>query len=184
MTHNVYRHEYRHWISMKTRCNNVREPRYAEWGGRGIKVCPLWESDFEAFLRDVGPRPSTEHSLDRIDNSRGYEPGNVRWATRAQQQRNTRRNRLLTFRGKTQPLIAWCEEVGIAEDVLRKRVRMGWPTERALTAPVSPVYQRNKRVTHCVRGHPLTDENAPIYDGSRKCRACKKIRKQVWLEAQ
>jgi len=77
---------------MKDRCLNKSAPAYAAYGGRGIRVCKRWQKSFQAFLKDVGRRPSTNHSLDRINNNtkRGYCPSNVRWATKRQQARNRR----------------------------------------------------------------------------------------------
>ncbi len=75
---------------MKTRCYNTKYRDYAHWGGRGITVCDAWRDDFAAFFAHVGVRPSRGHSIDRIDNERGYEPGNVRWATYSQQNNNRR----------------------------------------------------------------------------------------------
>jgi len=78
------------WMNMHQRCRTPNHPGYADYGGRGIKVCERWNS-FENFLADVGPRPSSEHSLDRYPNNDGdYEPGNVRWATKAEQMLNRR----------------------------------------------------------------------------------------------
>ena len=76
---------------MVARCTNPRHPAYPSYGGRGIGVCARWRDDFMAFFADLGPRPSPAHSLDRLDNTRGYEPDNCRWATRSQQQRNKTR---------------------------------------------------------------------------------------------
>jgi hypothetical protein len=82
--------EYRYWQDMKRRCLNPNAHNYGHYGARGISVCPEWVNDYEAFLAHVGRRPSPEHSLDRIDNDRGYEPGNVRWGTKAEQANNRR----------------------------------------------------------------------------------------------
>lgn len=81
--------EYRTWAHMHQRCTNPKHKRFADWGGRGIKVCDRWQS-FEAFLEDMGERPSAGHSIDRENNDGNYEPGNCRWATRSQQQSNKR----------------------------------------------------------------------------------------------
>lgn len=80
--------EYRVWASMKQRCLNQNSTRYARYGGRGIVICDQWKNDFQAFLNDMGMRPSPGHSLDRIDNDGNYTPDNCRWATRSEQQRN------------------------------------------------------------------------------------------------
>jgi len=83
--------EYRAWYHMKTRCYNPNFNGFKDYGGRGITVCNEWIHDFQAFYDHIGPKPSPEHSLDRIDNNGNYEPGNVRWATRLEQRHNQRR---------------------------------------------------------------------------------------------
>jgi hypothetical protein len=82
--------EYRIWRHIKSRCLNPNVPHYDRYGGAGITICAAWRDDYAAFLRDMGRRPSAKHSIDRIDNARGYEPGNCRWATPEQQSRNRR----------------------------------------------------------------------------------------------
>ena len=87
--------EYETWKGMIQRCHNPHYHHYCFWGGRGIRVCDRWRESFEAFLEDVGRRPTPKHSLDRIKNDRDYEPGNVRWTT-WKVQANNRRKRLGT----------------------------------------------------------------------------------------
>jgi hypothetical protein len=82
--------EHTAWVSMNQRCSNPNNPRWKDYGGRGITVCDAWRESFEAFFRDMGARPTSNHSIDRIENERGYEPSNCRWATRSEQQRNRR----------------------------------------------------------------------------------------------
>jgi hypothetical protein len=103
------------------------------YADRGITVCARW-GVYENFLADMGRRPSPEHSLDRIDNDRGYEPGNCRWATDVEQNRNTRGNHLVTFRGETLPIAAWAERLGMLHATLTYRLRT-WSVERAFTEP-------------------------------------------------
>lgn len=82
--------EYATWCRMITRCTNPNRERWKHYGGRGIKVCDRWRHSFQAFLDDMGPRPSVKHSIDRINNDGHYEPGNCRWATALQQTHNRR----------------------------------------------------------------------------------------------
>ena len=128
--------EFTVWQMMIQRCTNPRARGYARYGGRGIRVCARWSGSFEAFLADVGPRPSLAYSLDRYpDNDGHYEPGNVRWATREQQQANSARARLLTFQGETLPLRAWCRRVNIPHSTVMNRLKWGWSVDHALSRP-------------------------------------------------
>lgn len=128
--------EYSIWQAMKNRCRLPSNIGYANYGGRGISVCDRWQSSFEAFFADVGPRPSSKHSLDREDNSKGYEPGNVRWTTKDVQTRNTRRNRYITAFGRAQTVTDWAVETGLSFKCITDRIdRLGWSAEDAVSRP-------------------------------------------------
>lgn len=127
--------EYSVYREMLRRCYDPKRNSYSNYGGRGITVCRRWRRSFGAFLRDVGRRPSPQHTIDRIKNNRGYYPSNVHWATPQEQQRNTRHTRFVTFRGQRQSLVAWVEELGLDYEVVKQRLLLGWPARKALTAP-------------------------------------------------
>ena len=119
---------------MLERCRNPNCANYSYYGGRGIAVCERWLK-FENFLADMGIAPP-ETSLDRIDGDGDYEPENCQWATRKEQSRNTRSNRMMEFNGRTQSAAAWAEEYDMSYDLLWNRLNLGWSTEDALHAPV------------------------------------------------
>ncbi len=127
--------EYNAWRGMLSRCSNRNDAYYRDYGGRGICVCDRWTESFRNFVNDMGPRPSARHSIDRIDNDGDYESVNCRWATKKEQSRNTRRNRLLSYDGKTQCLAAWAEEIGLGFTTIHARLKRGWTVEQALTRP-------------------------------------------------
>ena len=135
---------------MIQRCTNPKNDRFASYGGRGITVCERWRRSFDAFATDVGARPSRQHTIDRIDNTKGYEPGNVRWATAIQQQRNMRSNVQVTFRGETLLLVEWAERLKIKYTTLSLRLFRGWSVERALGEAVVPRRRTKKDLTKCL----------------------------------
>lgn len=122
------------WIQMLNRCRNPRATGFEHWGGRGITVCERWLR-FENFLADMGPRPKGL-SLERLDNNKNYEPGNCKWATRTEQCRNRSTTTSLTFQGETRCITEWARLLGMRPATLWARIKHGWSTERALTAPV------------------------------------------------
>ena len=130
--------EYYSWQCAQSRCTNSNDKDYKNYGGRGISFCERWSGDggFERFLEDMGPRPDG-HTLDRKDTNGNYEPSNCRWATEVSQQRNRRSNKLVTYNGKTQPLISWTEELGISYDVSLARLKNGWSVESTFERPVA-----------------------------------------------
>lgn len=134
--HMTNSHEYSSWGSMIQRCENANHAAFKNYGGRGVKICKEWRNSFETFLKDMGPRPSLKHSLDRFPNNDGnYEPGNCRWATIAEQHLNRRDNRLVTFENETKTLSEWAVSKNIPFDVLAKRIEAGWDVEKALNQP-------------------------------------------------
>lgn len=116
--------EYQTWANMRTRCGSPLNRAFRDYGGRGITVAPEW-NDFVVFLRDVGPRPSPEHTLERIDNDGNYEPGNCRWATRGEQARNQRSNRWVLLRGRRMILEDAAAQVGMHGASLIEALRTG-----------------------------------------------------------
>lgn len=125
--------EYAAWASMKSRCLNQSARNFADYGGRGIQVCDRWRDSFEAFLADMGTRPSTKHSIDRIDNDGNYEPGNCRWALPLAQCRNKRSNHLVEWQGQTMTVTEAAERAGANIVLVRSRIRRGWDIARALS---------------------------------------------------
>ncbi len=124
--------EYKIWVCIKSRCFNVNNTRYKNYGGRGITMCKAWADSYEAFYKDMGAMPSPKHSIDRIDVNGNYEPLNCRWATQEEQSNNTTRSRYFTINGNTLNLTQWAKKYGLHLDTTRARIRLGWSIEEAL----------------------------------------------------
>lgn len=122
---------YKTWAGMITRCLDETYKSYARYGGRGIRVCERWRT-FENFLEDMGLHPSKEHSLDRIDVNGNYEPGNCRWATVLEQNRNRHNSLSMTAFGKTMLVVEWAELTGIRYKKIHARLMRGDTPEAAL----------------------------------------------------
>lgn len=126
--------EYATWRSMIARCYNKNAENYPSYGGRGIAVCKRWLESFEIFYADMGVRPSSGHSIDRIKCNEGYSPDNCRWATIEEQMNNMTTNRVITFNGKSQTMSEWAREIGVSCNCIYLRLdKCGMSVERALT---------------------------------------------------
>jgi hypothetical protein len=137
--------EYTAWMAMNRRCSKPENPLRKNYAGRGITVCEEWKHSYEAFLNALGRKPSSSHSLDRIDNDGNYEPGNVRWATLDEQNANKRTNFLVEFNGTTRTLTEWAKELGLTRPTLTARLkRYGWTVQRAFTEPVNVGHRTRK----------------------------------------
>ena len=128
--------EYKAWDGMKQRCFNPNHKSYSDYGGRGITVCDRWQNSFETFLADMGVKPTSKHSLDRINNDGDYSPDNCRWATKAEQQNNRTNNHLITINNETWTMAQWEKKMGYEENVIRQRLKYGWSEYRAVMTPV------------------------------------------------
>jgi len=131
-THGLSRSRiYRIWAKMKERCGNPSCKDFARYGGRGINVCSEWKRSFEKFFADMGECPKNM-SIDRIDNNKGYSKDNCRWATKKEQNNNTRANHILEWCGQRKTISEWSEITGINYKTIHTRLRDGWSVERAL----------------------------------------------------
>ena len=131
--------EYYSFNHIKGRILNPKNISYRDYGGTNLTIDSHYtgKSGFQNFLKDVGRKPTKNMSIERIDNSKGYVRGNLRWATDKEQSRNRRSNHLITFRGKTKILTEWAEEFGIKQKTLLQRINeYKWSTKKALTTPV------------------------------------------------
>lgn len=135
-------------VSIVTRCTNPRHGSYKDYGARGVTICSGWAANPESFLRDLGPRPSRLHSVERINNSAGYWCGhceqclasgrrkNCRWATAVEQANNRRSSIFVRWRGKKLTVPQWSKETGVPAATIYGRLKHGWPVGSALAAPV------------------------------------------------
>lgn len=130
-----YSPEYSNWGNMMQRCYNPKAPNYQSYGGRGVTVAKVWHT-FAGFFRDMGCRPFPKATVERIDNNKGYGPGNCRWATHKDQQQNKRTSRLLTVDGKTLTAVQWAELKGVKKGLIFTRLRRGHDAYTAVNAPI------------------------------------------------
>lgn len=127
--------EYRVYHAMKDRCYRETDAEYKNYGGRGIQVSADWLTGFEAFIRDMGPRPSRRHTLERRNVNIGYSAENCLWATHLQQARNKRNNVKYTVEGVTGTCRELAEHFKVKHSVVKSRLDRGWAIEDALFRP-------------------------------------------------
>lgn len=125
------------WCNTRSVCNNPNSRQWHHYGGRGIKFCRDWDQDFWAFAEymdtTLGARPGPEYVLDRINNDRGYRPGNLRWATRREDSNNRRTNHCISYQGRKQTFADWSRETGIPLTTIWSRIiDKGWSVSEAL----------------------------------------------------
>lgn len=150
--------EYASWLAMIRRCYEPRNNRFARYGGRGISVCQRWRDSFEAFFADMGPKPTSRHQVDRIDNDGNYEPGNCRWSSHVEQQQNTSRTRRLTHSGMTLSIAAWSRRLGLPSRTIVSRLSRGASAEDALA--VVPYREMRQRM--------LRNRERPVRHGGKR----------------
>lgn len=119
------------WYSMIQRCTSSTATGYADYGGRGIKVCDAWLNSFSAFLADMGERPAGK-TIERRDPNGNYDLANCCWATDIEQANNKRSSRILTFAGESKSISQWARQYGLRGGTLWARIEAGWSLEKAL----------------------------------------------------
>lgn len=135
---------YKRWNHIKSRCLRPQDPAFKCYGGRGITICEEWARSYEAFAAHIGEPPSENHSIDRIDNNRGYEPGNVRWALPVDQCNNTRRNRVVEVDGQAMTVAQWSRVTGVSQCLIIYRLNAGWDARDAVWLSPNPKRTRKR----------------------------------------
>lgn len=139
--------EYTSWQSMWARMTNPKHKNFQRYQQLNISICDEWES-FDVFIKDMGLKPTPLHSIERIENSKGYYKENCKWATRKEQQRNKRDTTFVEYKGVKKSVPDWAETVGLSlATVYNRIVKMGWEAEKAFTTPtkngISPILFNN-----------------------------------------
>ncbi len=127
-----YTREYKSWATIKAQCNNLSDKAYIYYGGRGIKVYEPWGKSFEAFRNDVGQCPDG-YCLMLIDKNKDFMPGNVKWATRKECQRNKVNAVIITYNGQTKCLQEWAEILNMDSTTMKRRLQRGWTMDEIMS---------------------------------------------------
>jgi hypothetical protein len=159
------------WKGIIARCTKPTDAAFPDYGGRGIGVCHQW-LDFDTFVADMGERPTPDHQIERINNDRGYELTNCRWATAKEQANNRRSSHVITVDGVSHTAAEWGPLVGLDSRTIGSRIRAGWDPAAAVKTP--RIRERRDNPTHCPKGHPYSAENTGVQDGSRYCKTCRR----------
>lgn len=129
--------EFHTWEGIIKRCTNPKAIGFKRYAGRGITICDEWRHDFMAFYNHVGKKPTSKHTIERINNNLGYKPGNIKWATRQEQANNTRRNHNITLHSWTMNVTQWAKFIGVKQGTISERINhYNWPPAKAIFQPV------------------------------------------------
>jgi hypothetical protein len=164
-----FRAEYKSWAAMIRRCYSPESNRYRNYGARGVVVCDRWRNSFSAFIADMGVRPSTRHSIDRINVNGNYEPSNCRWSTAKEQNRNRTSNLLIEHDGQVKCLAEWAEFLGVESRLAQNRIRMGWDPWMALITPKTIKGNGSSYVNRKVSAGLCRDCKLPSVVGKSMC---------------
>lgn len=130
------RPEYRTWVSIKTRCYNEKSNRYPFYGAKGVKMADEWLNDFPAFFAHVEPKPFPKATIDRIDTTGNYVPGNVRWIPQSEQLLNRGGfNVRIEYKGENKCLSEWSKQFDIPRDIIKLRIAQGWSLDKVFLTP-------------------------------------------------
>lgn len=127
--------EYISWMSIKARCLSKDSQQYKYYGARGISICEEWLANFQNFLNDMGKAPSSLHTIDRVDNNKGYCPQNCRWATKKEQARNRRSTNFFYLNGEKLTGTEYAIKIGVAPSTFRYRLALGWSLDKIKSEP-------------------------------------------------
>jgi hypothetical protein len=165
---------YTVWQGMRRRCLNSNFKYWKYYGGRGITICPEWDS-FKQFVADMGPRPTPKHTLERKDNDGNYTPQNCKWASRKEQMHNQTVTRKVTIEGIDYIAVELAQKYGLKTDTIVERANEGLPFS-IVTKSEKLRWNTGRPKDACKNGHPYTPENTRLrLDGKRVCRECLRI---------